>query len=280
MKTMFLALLALPIFSPAAHAADPLRYAVAVAATPVLNTPDFAKTFSGKVKLDPCKGVRPVEFVAFPGTLFRIEGEQEREGVKVYRVTSNDYPYPTKTGLFVDARFVETVEGTPRERQRTLPETAEIRKRLLSAVGRPYVWGGNFKEGVPLLRRLYPQGDPLYGVDCTGLLYEATDGYTPRNSSYLTRYGKGVKVAGLSAGEIAKKLEPLDLVAYKGHVMMVLDEDSIIQSVMGCGGGKKGVVLSSREETLKKLMRTREPADRYPKGAAGEKSFVVRRWLP
>lgn len=280
MKTMFLALLALPIFTPAAHAADFPRYAVAVSATPVLNTPDFARTFSGKVKLDPCKGVRPVEFVAFPGTLFRIEGEQEKDGVKVYRVTSNDYPYPTKSGLFVDARFVEQVEGTPRERQRILPEPAEIRKRLLAAVGRPYVWGGNFKEGVPLLRTLYPQGDPLYGVDCTGLLYEATDGYTPRNSSYLTRYGKGVKVAGLSAAQIAQKLEPLDLVVYKGHVMMVLDEDSIIQSVMGCGGGKKGVVLASREETLKKLMRTREPVDRYPKGSAGEKSFVVRRWLP
>lgn len=280
MKTMFLALLALPIFSPAAHAADFPRYAVAVTATPVLNTPDFAGTFSGKVKLDPCKGVRPVEFVAFPGTLFRIEGEQEKDGVKVYRVTSNDYPYPTKSGLFVDARFLEQVEGTPRERQRILPEPAEIRKRLLAAVGRPYVWGGNFKEGVPLLRTLYPQGDPLYGVDCTGLLYEATDGYTPRNSSYLTRYGKGVKVAGLSAAQIAQKLEPLDLVVYKGHVMMVLDEDSIIQSVMGCDGGKKGVVLSSKEETLKKLMRTREPVDRYPKGSAGEKSFVVRRWLP
>ncbi|BCG45895.1 hypothetical protein GEOBRER4_n0669 [Citrifermentans bremense] len=280
MKTMLLALLALPILTPAAHASELPRYAVAIAATPVLNTPEFAKTFSGKVKLDPCKGVRPVEFVAFPGTLFRIEGEQETDGVKVYRVTTNDYPYPTKTGLFVDARFLEKVEGAPRERQRTLPEPAEIRKRLLAAVGRPYVWGGNFKEGVPLLRTLYPKGDPLYGVDCTGLLYEATDGYTPRNSSYLTRYGKGVKVAGLTAAEIAKKLEPLDLVVYRGHVMMVLDEDSIIQSVMGCGGGKRGVVVSPREETLKKLMRTREPADRYPKGSAGEKSFVVRRWLP
>ncbi len=280
MKTMLLALLALPILTPAAHAAELPRYAVAIAATPVLNTPEFAKTFSGKVKLDPCKGVRPVEFVAFPGTLFRIEGEQETDGVKVYRVTTNDYPYPTKTGLFVDARFLEKVEGAPRERQRTLPEPAEIRKRLLVAVGRPYVWGGNFKEGVPLLRTLYPKGDPLYGVDCTGLLYEATDGYTPRNSSYLTRYGKGVKIAGLTAAEIAKKLEPLDLVVYRGHVMMVLDEDSIIQSVMGCGGGRRGVVVSPSEETLKKLMRTREPADRYPKGSAGEKSFVVRRWLP
>lgn len=254
------------------------RYAVAVSAAPVLNTPDFAKMFSGKVKLDPCQGVRPIEFVALPGTLFAVQGELVKDGVRLYRVTTNDYPYPTASGYFVDARFVKPTD-TPKERPRRLPELAEIQKRMLAALGKPYVWGGNVKDGVPLLREHYPKGDPLAGVDCTGLLYEANDGFTPRNSSSLTSYGEAVPVAGLSAGQIAQKLQPLDLIVWKGHVMMVLDSDSVIESRMGCAG-KSGVMLTPIVDAVAGVMKTRKPVDVYPEGKDGATSFVVRRWYP
>lgn len=257
----------------------PPRHVAAISATPVLNTPDFKKIFSGEIKLDPCRGVRPVEFVALKGTLFTVSEALEKDGVTVYRVTTNDYPYPGETGLFVDARFVEKVKGALQERPRALPGMAEIQRRLLSAVGRPYVWGGNLKDGVPLLRSLYPQGDPLYGVDCSGLLYEATDGFTPRNTSALIAHGEAVPVDGLSAKEIARKLKPLDLLVWKGHVMMVLDEDSIIQSRMGCSG-QGGVMVAEKEAALRRLMQSRKPVDLYPGGAAAEESFMVRRWHP
>jgi len=284
MKRLFLTLVVLTTSLPTLHAqAGPKpvpRHVVAVSPTPVLNTPEFRKTFSGAVKLDPCKGVRPIEFVALPGTLFSVRESLDKDGVTVYRVVTNDYPYTPDSGLFVDARFVrEWVGGVLAERQRHLPETAEIQRRLLAAEGSPYVWGGNVKEGVPLLRTLYPQGDSLAGVDCSGLLYEATDGFTPRNSSALISFGEGVQVAGLSAGEIAKKLKPLDLLAWKGHVMMVLDADSIIQSRMGCSG-RSGVMMTPIGDALRQLMKSRVPVDRYPEGGAEETSFVVRRWLP
>jgi hypothetical protein len=271
-----LALLSLP--AAVAFARKSPRYATAISPVPVLNTPDFAKVFSGAIVLDPCKGVRPIEFVALTGTLFKIEGEEQRDGVTVYRVTTNDYRYPSKKGYFIDARFVKPVEGEPQERQRSLPGQAEIQQRLRSAVGKPYVWGGNVKDGLPLLKELYPQADPLAGVDCSGLLYEATNGYTRRNTSALTSYGDAVSVGGLSVDAIAQRLEPLDLIVWKGHVMIVLDHDTIIQSTMGCQG-VGGVHLSPLKDALGKLMKTRKPADAFPAGSAGAKGFVVRRWL-
>ncbi|HBA87087.1 MAG TPA: glycoside hydrolase [Geobacter sp.] len=255
-------------------------FVVAISATPVLNTPAFRQMFSGAVKLDPCKGVRPIEFVALPGTLFAVYEKLEKDGVTVYRVATEDYPYSSQTGFFIDARFVrEWKGGVLLQRKRHLPQLAEIQKRLLSALGKPYVWGGNVKDGVPLLRRYYPQGDPLAGVDCSGLLYEATDGFTTRNTSALITYGEPVQVAGLSVDAIAQKLKPLDLLVWDGHVMIVLDSDSIIQSTMGCGGGKSGVTMTPVREALRHLVQTRRPADRFPEGKAGKKAFVVRRWF-
>jgi len=285
MKRSLLVLIALAVAAnllsrrhAAAQAAP--RRVVAISFAPVLNTPDFAGTFSGKVKLDPCEGVRPIEFIALPGTLFTIQGELERDGVKVFRVTSNDYPFKSKTGLFVDARFVEPASGVIKERPRHLPEREEIQKRLLSALGKPYVWGGNIKDGVSLIGKYYPQGDPLAGVDCSGLLYEATDGFTTRNTSALTGFGKPVPVAGLSAEAIAAKLHPLDLLVWNGHVMIVLDQDFVIESRMGCDGKRSGVMITPKVELLKQIMKTRRPADSFPQGSAGAGSFVVRRWFP
>ncbi|GFO54486.1 hypothetical protein GMSM_14930 [Geomonas sp. Red276] len=258
-------------------AGQPPRYVVAVSPAPVLKTPDFPRVFGGTVRLDPCQGVRPIEFVALPGTLFRVEGEQRVGGVLVYRVTTNDYPYPTSSGYFVDARFVAEPEGTPVERPRALHRLSEVQKRLMAALGKPYVWGGNVKDGIPLLRELYPKGNPLAGVDCSGLLYQATDGFTPRNTSALTSFGKGVPVAGLSADQIADRLEPLDLIVWKGHVMVVLDDDSVIQSTMGCRG-VGGVHLSDRRETVRRLLKVRKPADSL-EGSGKGKCFVIRRWF-
>ena len=279
MKTILFALILLLITVAAFAAPAPPRYAVAEGATPVLNTPDFARVFGAALRLDPCQGGRPVEFVALRGTLFRVEGALQANGVTVYRVTSNDYPYPSKTGYFVDARFLKLLDGPVPERTRLLPGLAELQQRLLSALGRPYVWGGNLRDGVPLLGKLYPGADTLAGVDCSGLLYEASNGCTPRNTLALTAFGAPVPIAGLSPEGIAQKLQPLDLIVWKGHVMVVLDRDSVIQSRMGCRKGG-GVQLSPVAQALRQLMKGRNPWDDYPKGAAGRHAFVVRRWYP
>jgi len=278
MKMLIFALL-LALIPCAAAAQGAPHYAVAIGATPVLNTPDFGSVFSGARPLDPCRGVRPVEFVALEGTLFRIEGQEEKDGVTVYRVTSNDYPHPSRTGYFVDARFLKSVDAGFPERPRSLPGLEEVRRGLLASLGRPYVWGGDLRDGVPLLAGFYPGADPLAGVDCSGLLYQATDGFTPRNSAALTSFGAAVPIAGLSPDGIAARLEPLDLIVWKGHVMVVLDRDWVIESTMGCRGGG-GVHRSPLKQALRRIMKSRKALDDYPARGEGAKGFVVRRWFP
>lgn len=268
------------------------RYAVARQPTPVLNTPAFNTVFGGKdgatLKHDRCGQIRELEFIALPGTVFRIEAAIPGETATIYRVTSSDYPYPAKTGYFIDSRFVTTSMEQPPERTRRLPDRQTITARLLAARGTSYVWGGNVRKGVPEMAKLYPPATDmspaplqnqwkLAGLDCSGLLYEATDGFTPRNTSALIRYGNGIPIAGLTASEIAQKAEPLDLIVWDGHVQIVLDRDRLIESRLECGG-KGGVVVRPLREALTDLVRHRKPLDDY--GSGKGKGFVLRRWYP
>jgi hypothetical protein len=189
------------------------------------------------------------------------------------------YFYFKEPPYFVDGRFLKPAAPPVKERPRLLPGMVQLQQRLLAALGKPYVWGGNQKGGVPLLRELYPRADPLAGVDCSGLLYEATDGFTPRNSAALTLFGATVPVAGLSPERLVQKLKPLDLIVWKGHVMILLDRDTIIESVMGCQGGG-GVRLTPVREGVRRLMKSRVPLDDFSQSKAAVKGFVVRRWFP
>ncbi len=104
-------------------------------------------------------------------------------------------------------------------------------------------------------------------------MYEATNGYTERNTSKLIYEGEPVLIEGLSAEEIANILKPLDMIVWKGHVIYVYDEITAIQSALSKGG----VVKTDLIETLKHLMETRRPVNNYD-AATGER-FVVRRWF-
>ena len=70
----------------------------------------------------------------------------------------------------------------------------------------------------------------LKGVDCSGLLYWATNGATPRNTSALVNYGTGVMIMGLSIDQILTELKPLDLIVWSGHVLIVLPGERVIES--------------------------------------------------
>ncbi|PIP69509.1 MAG: hypothetical protein COW90_10285, partial [Nitrospirae bacterium CG22_combo_CG10-13_8_21_14_all_44_11] len=166
--------------------------------TPVLNTPDFQSVFGGSdgrtLKLTPKNLIEEVEFVALPDTVFVIEQTIKKNSYEILKVRTEDYPYPTQSGYYIDSRFVEKRIEKPQERRRKLPDKNTIIKRLLSPelLGAIYVWGGNYSKGIPELLEFYkPSGAlpedvlkrwTLKGVDCSGLLYEATSGYTPRNT--------------------------------------------------------------------------------------------------
>jgi len=290
LKPLILFILQLVIISSTATAAE-IRYAVAVTAAPVLNTADFSAVFGGDdgrtLQKDSCGQLRSVEFVALPGTVFTVTGKVKRGERTIYRVTSAEYPYRSKSGYFVDSRFVRIELEKPPERIRSAPSRREIIAALRKRVGTGYVWGGNLADGVPELTSWYPitgkaalqRSDlalwKLAGLDCSGLLYEATGGFTPRNTSALVDYGQSVPVAGREAAEIVAVLEPLDLIVWPGHVLIVLDNNSVIESRLVCGRPEEGVRIRLLQTALTDIMRTRRPADNIVNGA---KEFVVRRW--
>lgn len=268
-------------------------WGVARSAAPVLNTSAIGAVFGGRdgktLKSDRCGQVRELEFIALPGTAFRLLEEIRDGAATIYRVETADYPTPARGALYVDSRFIEQRDGPPPSRPRSLPERAQVVAALKTAVGTPYVWGGNVREGVPELAGMfYRNAIPakemkrvtLAGLDCSGLLYQATGGWTPRNTSQLIAFGRGIRVAGKTAGELAGLLEPLDLIVWNGHVLIVLDKETVIESRLECDRpGNGGVRTTPLRRRLEEIMQTRRPADAWPSGGKQRNLFVIRRWL-
>lgn len=277
-------------FAPFLCAAqDSSLYAVADRPVPVLNTPAFSSVFGGAdgrtLKTDSQGLIREIEFVALPGTVFEIQNTYRDNGNLIYQVRTADYP--SSKGLFIDSRFVKVSQKPFAPRKKALPPKSTILQRMQQKVGASYVWGANTAEGIPELLRFYPpEGNipagkrdlwTLKGLDCSGLLYEAADGATPRNTSAMVDYGKAVPIKGLTARQIAARLEPLDLIVWKGHVIIALDKTRTIESCLSCSE-RGGVTVRNLEAVLKEVMQTRTPENTYPQN--GAKAFVVRRWHP
>ena len=275
-----------------------VHYAVATMPTPILNTPDFPRVFGGRdgasLELDDVGLCRAVEVVALPGATFEIDGEAMVEGRKICRVKTPQYPYEREGGYFVDRAFLRLVKGRPTPRPRKLPHRTFIRYKLKSAIGKVYLWGGNWAEGIPEMMEFYPPSAPICGmerlawlfrgVDCSGLLYEATNAWTPRNASSLIHFGKGLPIAGKSPEEILEDVKALDILGWSSHVMIFLSNEEIIQSRVDYDyakeGNQGGVRIQKALPYLRSLMEdyaaVNDYDDELPEGFS--KKFVIRRW--
>ncbi|MDX1778742.1 MAG: peptidoglycan endopeptidase [Thermodesulfobacteriota bacterium] len=302
MKNIFLYTLLVLVITHPCSAQDrpqqpPHLYAIAQLPTPVLNTSDFPFVFGSKdgktLPLDDSGLIREVEFVALPKTVFEIEDAIPGTAATIYRITTADYPYPARDGYFIDSRFVKTVNYQPEDRLQKLPPQKVILDNLLSAEGSRYIWGGNYRAGIPEMLTFYPPCTPLSqnvmdqwilkGLDCSGLLYEATNGCTPRNTSSLITFGKAVPIATLNSEQIIQKLKTLDILVWKGHVIIVIDRDRTIESRLdydtGLKGNQGGVRIRTLKEVLDETLKERIPVNQYADMVAKEKKkFVVRRW--
>ncbi len=259
-------------------------YAVATEPTPVLNSPDFDAVFGGgdgmTVKTDKSGLIREMEYIALPGTVFDLIGEFDHGTYKIFKVECKEYEYGSE--LYIDSRFVELKKERPGERFVSMPNKDEIYKMLDKVVGNRYCWGGNYNDGIKKLIELYqPKGSisdgvknewMLTGCDCSGLMYEATGGYTPRNTSKLVDYGTAVEIEGLSSEDIAAICKPLDMIVWNGHVIYVYDEKTSIQSSLSKGG----VVKLDLVETIREVMNSRTPVNDYNSSQGNR--FVIRRW--
>lgn len=274
-------------------------YAVAELPTPVLNTPDFSFVFGNKdgktLHRDDDGLIREVEFIALPKTVFKIKNSIKKGSATICKVTTEEYPYSTQKGYFIDSRFVKTFEHKPPSRLKRLPDQNAIIYALVSSEGGRYIWGGNYKQGIPQMISFYLPSPPLNndlkeqwmlkGVDCSGLLYEATGGCTPRNTSSLITFGEPVKTVGLNVRQLIQLLEPLDIIVWKGHVIIVLDKERTIESRLDYDkeqeGNQGGVKIRPLKEVLDETLKERVPVNNYEDAVGkGRKKFVVRRWYP
>lgn len=205
-------------------------YCTAEKPTPVLNTPEFHKIFGGEnLPLDDKGLLRAVEMIALPGTKFKILGKISDY---VFQVTTSDYPHGPQ---YIDRRFVKIASETTPERKKNIPPLQEICKKLEDCLGTAYIWGGNWSKGIPEIRKFYKNDIPpdqkknwiLSGVDCSGLLYEATRGFTPRNTSELLQFGEVVPTLA--------NVKPLDILIFPGHVLIFLTPTIFIESLYGHG---------------------------------------------
>ncbi|MDD2272943.1 MAG: NlpC/P60 family protein [Desulfuromonadaceae bacterium] len=271
--------------------AETVEYGVALTATPVLNTSDFQAVFGGangkELKADRCGQVRELEYIALPGTVFRLLKKQRYGADDIYQVETDEYAAPANVRLYVACRFLRLGLVAPVSRRVSLPPRERVVATLRASGGNPYVWGGNVPDGVPELESWFYRGIgendrkrlTLSGLDCSGLLYHATGGWTPRNTSQLITFGQGVPIAGKSVAEIASLLQPLDLIVWNGHVVIVLDRQTAIESRLQCGRpGNGGVVMTELAARVAAVMRTRRPVNIWQGSEKTQDAFVVRRW--
>ena len=258
------------------------RYCRAVIPCPVLNSPDLQKVFGGNdgktVKVDRKGLIRELEFIAFPGTSFEIVSEIPVSPHSILEVRTQDYAY--NTPLFIDSRFVVFSENKVPERKKVLLPAGEILSAMKVMEGRPYMWGGNYYSGIKEIPNFYPPLGQvsatmlslwrLEGVDCSGLIYQASGGYTPRNTSSMFTFGEGLGISGMSAAEISRIVKPLDLIVFSGHVVIVLGPDKVIESTH-----PEGVIISEIVSRLRSIMLDKSPANEWD---SRKKSFVIRRW--
>ena len=238
-------------------------YAITKLPAPLYNTPHFQL----KLKKDNQGLLKSIETIALPFTKFTVVKKIDSA---VSEVTTTDYP--SSTPLYIDSRFlVQAAHETP-ERKRELPSSDAIIEFLQSVVGVRYFWGGNWAEGIPEMAHFYrdltlPDDDVICkGVDCSGLLYQATNGFTPRNTSQLVEYGQALRVNYDSLIDVQKAVKPLDMMVWRGHVIFILDSTQCIESTIG-----KGVIISDFLPTYTS----------YRDKLRGEnKPFSLRRWHP
>lgn len=225
---------------------------------PIFNTSDFQDVLgsgSGSLSLDHQGLFRPLEMIAFPGMIFELRGE----GEDFYEVFFPDYC--KKRTYFVCKIGVELISSQPHVWKRKKFTPSEIEQRLISQMGRPYLWGGNLSEPIKYMLDLYPQLVEIGGfdgIDCSGLIYWASCGATPRNVSGLKEFGVEIACDDWTP-------QPLDMIllvddpVLDDHIVYVLSNGNVIESKE-----KFGVYQTPLENRLRGL-------------DASKRRFVIRR---
>lgn len=205
---------------------------------PLFNKKEISKSF---LNFDEFYLVREIETVLLPESVVTIIDQSGH----VCEVTTEEYPFVKP--LYIDERFLNKIDKMPEPRKKILSSKKVMLEKLKNFPSLPYIWGGNIPEGIPSLLSLYPPQKTLSsfeyfywqlkGVDCSGLLYWLTNGSSPRNTSeIITTYPE------------VKNLKPLDLIAWRGHNLIVLPNNKVMESRQ-----YDGIIRSDLTKRLKEI---------------------------
>lgn len=238
--------------------------------TPIFNTAEIP-FHQLPLKKDAQGRLTEIETIAFPGTKFK---SVRPINDIVLQVETDEYPISQH--LYVDRRFLQEAPTDTRERKKQLPSVDEILQWMEHRIGLRYFWGGNWDMGISEMLELYPhlqqaaekdQDDVICrGLDCSGLLYQATQGIAPRNTSELIKFGKELSFHHLPLEQIQSELKPLDLLVWKGHVILVRSPTTLIESRI-----HQGVVVSDFETRYAEVVTMLKEQN---------KQLYFRRWHP
>lgn len=261
------------------------QFALINAPAPVFNTEDLSSWFGGaggdSLRLDDQNLLRCIEIVLLPGSKVEILSSATPP---FWKIRTREYPF--EQSYYVHEQFLDFQTEEPPERTPRLADVDSILAQCKSLLGARYIWGGNWPPGIPSLSHLHPPRSSfenlstetremwtLKGVDCSGLLYFLTDGYTPRQTSSLIHFGQGIPIEGMSIDAIARGLKPLDIIVWRGHVLVAIDQDTLIESI-----NPKGVVAVDSRERLAEIREKKEAIN--DSLLCSENHFVIRRWHP
>lgn len=253
-------------------------FAISKIHTPLFSVPNWPAFFQEEeLPIDSLQLFRPLDRVALPETKFRVSQKIDEN---IWEVQSLEFPET----VYTDRRFLEVVPEKHPERKQTLPSEEKILSSLRSQLGSTYIWGGNAHKGVPEMFDLYPPSKKLSekarkrwffcGVDCSGLLYEACNGCVPRNTSELLHFGKRIPLKNRSILEMKNLFKPLDLLVWKGHVILILDDQLTIES-----RAERGEVYTTPiVERLQKLLEEKKVGDETIPHDLYHEYFFLQRW--
>lgn len=238
----------------------------------VLNTPHFEYVFGGitgtSIPLNEQGHPYHFEFVALKGMQFEVIHIGKNHIVQIRCPSYSENP------LYLDERFCKLAQRKEPVSHPLNPKT--ILNHMEKRIGTPYVWGGNWAHGIPEMLLFYPPAKELdgkiktywqlQGLDCSGLLFEATDGETPRNTSHLLQFGRSLLPE--------EWVQPLDMILYPGHVLFVRDQTTIIESKFPFG-----VRVCSLKERIHELSQQRTFVRNWHSKLNRNGHFTIRRFV-
>jgi len=243
--------------------------------------------------LDSSNTIDQLSIVLPSGTPVTLIKKVDNWNFTYYETRTRDFDvwYGETDWYFLDSRFIKIEGSKPNEVIHKIPDMASIFKTLLAAVDSQYIWWWSYYQWIPEINDLYPTpsdvtlstGEQQYKIlqwtDCSWLLWQATNWYTPRTTRTLLTFWESVPISWNTVVEIINKVKPLDLIVWAGHVIIILDNEHAIESIWKANF-EWGVEIVDLKERLEDIFTRRQPVNEWNQSDLPEKQkFVIRRWF-